>query len=188
MRSFSEFLVFYDTFSVPYLYFLKYIFYIGKITWCSVRWVRLEEWWFDFPGRGEWHSQYPGIFTRGQTGISANRSIFKPEYSSISRLFLKCNCGDKMDTFFGQFEDCDRQEMGVWRTKSWESYERWLFQKFQYFQYFQKISHLVLIGNIITIISYSVVNTTTKIHPKNGGAAYWQMHNFWYTLIITLVE
>ena len=58
----------------------------------------------------------------GQTEISPNESISKPEYSGISRLFLICNCGDKVDTFFEISKDCDGQEMGVWKAKSWESY------------------------------------------------------------------
>ena len=59
----------------------------------------------------------------GQTHRSLNWSIFKPEYSGTSCLFLKCNCDNKMDTFFRKFEDCDGQEMGVWRTKRWGSYQ-----------------------------------------------------------------
>ena len=76
-----------------------------------------------FLGRGEWRLHYPCVFMRGQTHRSPNRSIFKPEYSGISCLFLKCNCDNKMDTFFRKLEDCDGQEMGVWRTKRWESYQ-----------------------------------------------------------------
>ena len=48
----------------------------------------------------------------GQTKISPNGSIFKPEYSSIRCFILKCNCDDKMDTFFDKLEDCERQGMG----------------------------------------------------------------------------
>ena len=58
---------------------------------------------------------------RGQTKISPNGSIFKPEYYGISYLFLKCNCDDKIDTFFEKSKECDCQEMGVIRTKRWES-------------------------------------------------------------------
>ena len=53
------------------------------------------------------------IFMCGPTQISPNGSIFKPEYSGISCLFLKCNCDDKMDTLCEKSEDCDCQEMGV---------------------------------------------------------------------------
>ena len=59
---------------------------------------------------------------RGQTKISPNGSIFKPEYYGISYLFMKCNCDDKIDTFFEKSKDCDGQEKGVWKAKSWESY------------------------------------------------------------------
>ena len=75
-----------------------------------------------FPGRGEWRSHCPCVFMRGQTKISPNGSIFKPEYSGISCIFLKCNCDDKIDTFFEKPKDCEGQEMGVWRAKKWESY------------------------------------------------------------------
>jgi len=60
---------------------------------------------------------------RGQTEISPNGSIFKPEYSGIRYLFLKCNCDEKIDTFLDKLEDCDSQGMGEWRTKGWESYQ-----------------------------------------------------------------
>jgi len=76
-----------------------------------------------FPGRGEWCPHYPCVFMCGQTKISPNRSIFKPEYSGISCVFLKCNYDDKIDTFFDKLEDCDSQGMGEWRTKGWESYQ-----------------------------------------------------------------
>ena len=59
---------------------------------------------------------------RGQTKISPDWWIVKPEYSGISGLFLQCNCDDKIDTFVSKFEDCDGQEMGEWRTIGWESY------------------------------------------------------------------
>ncbi len=48
--------------------------------------------------------------------------MFKPDDSGISCLSVKCNYDDKIDTFVSKFEDCDGQEMGVWRTKRWESY------------------------------------------------------------------
>ena len=59
---------------------------------------------------------------RGQTKISPNWWIVKPEYSGISCVFLKCNCDDKIDTFFEKPKNCDGQEMGVWKAKRWESY------------------------------------------------------------------
>ena len=49
----------------------------------------------------------------GQTKISPNGSIFKPEYSGISCIFLKCNRDDKIDTFCEKSKDYDCQEMGV---------------------------------------------------------------------------
>ena len=52
-------------------------------------------------------------FMRGQTHRYPNGSIVKPEYFSISCLFIKCNCDDKIDTFFEKSKDCDGQEMGV---------------------------------------------------------------------------
>ena len=66
-----------------------------------------------FPGRVNDVRIIHVFFTRGETHRSPNRSIFKPEYSGISCLFLKCNCDNKMDTFFRKFEGCDGQEMGV---------------------------------------------------------------------------
>ena len=67
-----------------------------------------------FPGRSERSSQYPCVFMRGQTKITPNGPIFKPEYSGgISCLFLKCNCDDKLNTFFEKSKDCACQEMGV---------------------------------------------------------------------------
>ena len=71
---------------------------------------------------GEWRPYYPCVFMCGQTEISPDASIFKPEYSGISCLFLQCNCDDKIDTFVSKFEDCDGQEMNDWRTIGWESY------------------------------------------------------------------
>jgi hypothetical protein len=50
---------------------------------------------------------------RGQTKISPNRLMFKPDDSGISCLSVKCNYDDKIDTFVSKFEDCDGQEMGV---------------------------------------------------------------------------
>ena len=96
-----------------------YLFYIGKIKWLSAnRGVIVC-----FPGRGECHLHYSCVFMRGQTEISPNAYIFKPEYSGISCLFLQCNCDDKFDTFVSKFEDCDGQEMGEWRTKRWELFQ-----------------------------------------------------------------
>ena len=59
---------------------------------------------------------------RRQTKISPNWFIFKPEYYGISCIIIKCNCDDKLDTFFEKSKDCDGQEMGVWKAKRWESY------------------------------------------------------------------
>ena len=66
-----------------------------------------------FSGRGERRSQHPCIFMRRQTKISPNGYIFKPEYSGRSCIVIKCNCDDKIDTFFKKSKDCDGQEMGV---------------------------------------------------------------------------
>ena len=136
-----------------------------------------------FPGRGEWRSHYPCVFMRGETHRSPNRSIFKPEYSGISCLFLKCNCDNKMDTFFRKFEVCDGQEMGVWRTKRRGSYQMIVSEVLilarlpQDFQFgFDRWS------NWNNIKFHTVVNITTKIHHKNGGAgsvwAIWKRAHF----------
>ena len=44
------------------------------------------------------------------------------------------------------------------------------FRSFKYLQDFHKISSLGLIGEVFEIILNSIVNITTKIHHKNGGA------------------
>ena len=125
-----------------------------------------------FPGRGTWCPHYPCVFMCGHTKISPNRSIFKPEYSDISCVFLKCNCNDKMDTFFDKLEDCDRQGMGEWRTKGWESYQTDNQPTWHSFNNSKRFPIWVWYENNWNLFIFSILYWRTAIRNSSESAVY----------------